>query len=137
MNRIVVLDTNCLIQALPSGSKYHIIWTEFLFGSYNLCVSNEILSEYEEIISRLSSATIAHSIVEAIVRNPNTIFKNPFFRFQLIEQDPDDNKFVDCAIIGQADYVVSEDNHFNVLKDIPFPSVRVISLDDFLNSLKK
>ena len=137
MNRIVVLDTNCLIQALPSGSKYHPIWTEFLYGSYYLCVSNEILSEYEEIIARLSSAQIAHNIVETILRNPNTIFKNPFFRFNLIEKDPDDNKFIDCAIIGQADFVVSEDSHFKVLKDIPFPSVRVISLDDFLNSLEK
>ena len=54
----------------------------------------------------------------------------------LITQDPDDNKFVDCAIVANADYLVSEDNHFNVLKDIPFPKVNVITLEQFQNDLQ-
>ncbi|MBO7587255.1 MAG: PIN domain-containing protein [Bacteroidales bacterium] len=49
--RYVVLDTNALIQALPTKSPYHRIWSDFLGGKYRLCVSNEILSEYEEILS--------------------------------------------------------------------------------------
>ncbi len=39
MKRIVVLDTNCLIQALPSLSPYHKIWNDFVEGKYLLCVS--------------------------------------------------------------------------------------------------
>lgn len=58
------------------------------------------------------------------------------FYFHLIEQDPDDNKFVDCAIIAGADYIVSEDSHFRVLKDIPFPSVPVILLNEFMKKLR-
>jgi len=54
----------------------------------------------------------------------------------LIDQDPDDNKFVDCAIIANADFIVSEDSHFAVLKFIPFPSVKVVRLDEFVNELK-
>ncbi len=49
--------------------------------------------------------------------------------------DPDDNKFVDCAIIANADYIVSDDSHFKVLKDIPFPVVRVLSLEQFQQDL--
>ena len=62
--RYVVLDTNCLIQILPSKSKYHSIWTDFLEGKFHLCVSNEILMEYEEILARFSSAEVARNVVE-------------------------------------------------------------------------
>ena len=100
MKRLVVLDTNCLLQSLPSQSPYHKIWQDFLDGTYILCVSNEILNEYEEIIERFSSSAIAKNIVSAIVHSPNVLYKESFFRFNLIESDPDDNKFVDCAIVS-------------------------------------
>ena len=57
--RHVVLDTNALIQTLPSRSRYHKIWTDFLEGRYCMCVSNEILSEYEEILSVHASPEVA------------------------------------------------------------------------------
>ena len=45
----IVLDTNCLLQILPSRSKYHAVWNNILDGSVSLCVNTEILEEYEEI----------------------------------------------------------------------------------------
>lgn len=68
--RRVVLDTNCLLQALPSKSRYHKIWTDFLAGNYLLCVSNEVLTEYEEILAVHTSPEVAHNVVEAIARHP-------------------------------------------------------------------
>lgn len=61
--RYVVLDTNCLVQSLPSKSIYHKIWEDFLEGKYILCVSNEILNEYEEIITRYSSPQVAKNVL--------------------------------------------------------------------------
>ena len=104
----------------------------FIDGEYDLCVSSEILEEYEEVIGRLMSPLAAKIVVEAILKAPNTRRLDPHFRFRLIEKDPDDNKFVDCAISAGADYIVSEDAHFRVLETIPFPSVCVIRLDEFL-----
>jgi predicted nucleic acid-binding protein len=46
----------------------------------------------------------------------NVLRVNPTFRFQLIEADPDDNKFTDCAIVADAAYVITSDRHFNALK---------------------
>jgi predicted nucleic acid-binding protein len=63
--RLIVLDTNALIQSLPTRSQYHRIWTEFLAGKYRLCVSNEILTEYEEILTVHTSPAIAHNVFEA------------------------------------------------------------------------
>lgn len=135
--RYVVLDTNCLVQVLPTRSRYHRIWTDFLAGRFSICVSNEILSEYEEILALHASPEVAHNVVEAIARHPQTIYRESYFRFHLLSDvDKDDDKFVDCAITAGADYIVTEDSHFDLLKQIPFPQLRVITLDEFNATLQ-
>ena len=136
MKRHVVIDTNCLVQMLSAHGNYYSAWRAYRRGDYILCVSNEILNEYQEIIERVANATVAVNVVNAIIRSPYTSFFTPQYRFRLIGQDPDDNKFVDCAIIANADFIVSEDSHFAVLKFIPYPSVKVVRLDEFVNELK-
>jgi predicted nucleic acid-binding protein len=54
-----------------------------------------------------------------------------FYKWLLITADPDDNKFVDCAISANANSIVTNDKHFNILKDIAFPKVNVIDIDLF------
>ena len=104
----IVLDTNCLIMAISSRNIYHIVWKSFLAGKYTLCVSNEIVEEYVEVVGRNISPTVA---------------------------DMDDNKFVDCAINSGAMFIVTEDHHFNVLKQIQFPHVDCIGIDAFIEVL--
>ena len=53
----------------------------------------------------------------------------------MIEADPDDNKFVDCAIVSNAEYIVTNDAHFDCLATIPFPHVSIRSIDEFLEDL--
>lgn len=135
--RYVVLDTNCLIQILPTRSLYHRIWTDFLEGRYRLCVSNEILAEYEEILGLLASPEVAHNVVEAIARHPKTLYRESYYHFHLLSDiDKDDDKFVDCAITAGADYIVTEDSHFDRLKQIPFPQLNVLTLDEFNKTLR-
>lgn len=135
--RHVVLDTNCLIQVLPTRSRYHKIWTDFLEGRFCLCVSNEILTEYEEILAENTSPQVAHNVVEAIARHPRTIYRESYFRFHLLSDvDKDDDKFVDCAITASADYIVTEDSHFSRLRQTSFPKLTVLTLDEFNNTLQ-
>lgn len=54
-----------------------------------------------------------------------------------MKKAPDDNKFVDCAIVANAQYIVTEDKHFQVLQSIDFPKVDVIDLDSFLSLLQQ
>ena len=134
--RYIVLDTNALIQSLPSRSCYHKIWSDFLAGNFCLCVSNEILTEYEEILAAHTSPEVAHNVVEAIARHPKTCYRESYFHFHLLSHiDKDDDKFVDCAIAAGTDYIVTEDNHFDILKKIPFPKLNILSLDEFYESL--
>ncbi len=131
MSRIV-LDTNSLIQSIPPKSVYHAIWQSFLDGTNTLCVSTEILAEYEEILQRLTDIDTAQLVIELIVNNPHTLMLSPYYKFNLITADPDDNKFVDCAIVASAKYIVTEDHHYDVLKRCSFPKVDVVDLDTFL-----
>ncbi len=135
MSRIV-LDTNSLIQCIPPHSKYRKIWDCFFDGTNILCVSNEILNEYEEVLIRLTDIDTAKYIIELIINNPCTLFFTPYYSFALITADPDDNKFVDCAVAANAKFIVTEDHHFNVLKQCTFPQIECIGLDDFYASLK-
>ncbi len=131
----IVLDTNALIMSIAPASAYRSIWDAFLRGEYNLCVSNEIIEEYSEVLARNLSPRISEAIVYAILTRPNIVRKDPHFTFGLIEADKDDNKFVDCAIASNAKCIVTEDKHFKVLGSIPFPKVEVVGIDDFARKL--
>ena len=128
----IVLDTNCLIQSVSPRSMYHDVWVSILQGRNTLCVTNEILEEYAEILQRLIGQKAAESVLDAIVTNRYVEFFTPHYHFNLIEADPDDNKFVDCAIQAGARYIVTNDHHYDILRNIRFPRVAVISLVDFL-----
>lgn len=68
-----------------------------------------------------------------VVLDTNALHSESCFHFHLLSNiDKDDDKFVDCAITASADYIVTEDSHFNHLKQIPFPQLNVLSLDEFL-----
>lgn len=130
--RNIVLDTNCLIMAISARSDYFAIWQDFLDRKYNLCISNDILEEYVEVIGRNINPSFAETICYVILNSPNIVFVDPTYSFELIQNDIDDNKFVDCAIVSNAQFIVSNDRHFNALKYIPFPKVEVINIDQYL-----
>ena len=134
--RYVVLDTNCLIRSLSRRSEYYDVWEAFVFGRYTLCVTTEILAEYEEIISSHMSPLAAQLAIEMILRATNVLRVDAQYRFHLITADEDDNKFVDCAIVSNAEYIVTNDKHFKVLKHIPFPHVEVRKLEEFQSELR-
>ena len=133
--RYIVLDTNCLLQALPSKSPYHKVWTDVLDGKISLCVNTDILEEYDEILSRKATPEIARNIVEAIANLPTTTFQNTYVHFEWLPADSDDNKFVDCAVASDAEYIVTNDKHFNPLKQIPWPKIEIIKIAEFIKQL--
>lgn len=127
----IVLDTNCLIMIISPHSDYYSLWRAFLSEKYTLCISNEIIEEYAEVMARNLSPQLSEMIIYTILTSPNVIRVDPHFSFGLIETDKDDNKFVDCAIACNARCIVTEDKHFDVVKQIHFPSVDILNIDAF------
>ena len=129
----VVLDTNVLLVSISRKSPYYPIYNSLLRGDFQCCVTVDIWEEYEEKIGEHMGEIVANATMEALDRCPDVLYFKKYFYFQAIKADPDDDKFVDCAVAGNVDYIVSDDRHFNVLKKLPFPKLRVISADDFLS----
>lgn len=136
MQRNIVLDTNCLLQIIARQSKNYFLWEGFLNGDYSLCYTTEILEEYEEILCVKATPLIATMVIEIIKQAPNSIAVDAHYHWNLITKDVDDNKFVDCAIVANADFIVSEDKHFKELEDINFPKVVVVRLKEFARLFK-
>jgi len=127
----IVLDTNCLLPAIFPRSKHHWIWESFLRGDFTLCYTNEIMAEYEELLLRLYSSEMTEIAMHLLLNSRNAEKITPYFKWNLISVDPDDNKFVDCALNGGVNYIVTNDKHFNVLKEIDFPYVEVVNIEEF------
>ena len=96
-----------------------------------MLVSNEILTEYLEKCTDRYGLTTTNERLDFLIDLPNVELITPAYQWQLIAQDPDDDKFVDCAIAGNADYIVTHDKHFEVLQTVPFPKVNALRLDEF------
>lgn len=130
--RTIVLDTNCLLAILPSISPYHQVWIDILAGEISLCISNEVLEEYEEILGNKTNQNVAQAVIRAILEAPKLKRVEPTFFYHIITADPDDNKFVDCAICGNAELLITNDAHFDILKTIDFPKTEIIKLQEYV-----
>ncbi|WP_448702599.1 putative toxin-antitoxin system toxin component, PIN family [Mucilaginibacter sp. AW1-3] len=131
----VVLDSNVLLIALGKKSRYRPIWDTFISGGFQLIISEDVVHEYEEILHQRSAIGVAELIMEIFIESPDVIHQNIYYQWNAITKDPDDNKFFDIAVAGNADYLVTNDVHFNLVKQLPFPSITIISADDFLQLL--
>ena len=128
----IVLDTNVLTNSFLKKSKNYWIWKALEAQQITLCVTTDILLEYEEIITeRYEDAELASFVLDALQLMPNINYVRKYIFFRLIPQDQDDEKFADCAIAVNADYIVTNDHHFDPLKKLPFPILKVVNEDEF------
>jgi uncharacterized protein len=115
----VCIDTNVLLQLFGATRPYRPILDALQQGKLELAVSTEILFEYEETITQLSSQPRWQMVITFLnvisTLHNNVLYVEPHFRFRVTTADPDDNKFVDCAIAADADFVLTSDRHFDVL----------------------
>ncbi|GAB3495223.1 hypothetical protein GCM10027341_12260 [Spirosoma knui] len=128
----VVLDINVLLISLPVASPYRPIFDALRTGRFELVVSNDILLEYHEKLAEKTSPSVADNVVKLLLSLENCILQAIYFDWGLMENDTDDNKYVDCALAADVTYLVSEDRHFSILRTIDFPQVSVIRIDEFL-----
>ncbi|MDU9048486.1 MAG: putative toxin-antitoxin system toxin component, PIN family [Candidatus Electrothrix sp. Rat3] len=123
-----VIDTNVLLVSISKKSQYHWIFQGLLSEKFEIAFTTEILTEYEEIISLKYSPAVARNVIRTLLLLPNAVRTVVYYNWELIQHDKDDNKFVDCAVATNADAIITQDKHFAVLKDTPFPSIIVMNI---------
>lgn len=133
----IVIDTNVLLVSFSKESEFRRIFEGFLAEEFTLCVTTDILFEYEEVIGKNLGQNISTNVLRLIENAPNVKQVTNYYKWNLIAKDPDDNKFVDCDIAASAKFLVSDDKHFKVLKTIPFPKVELLRANQFKQILGK
>lgn len=129
-NRLnLVIDTNVLLVSIPSKSSYHWFFQALIQKRFNAFITTEILSEYEEIVSNKLGAQTGSNLIRMLVELDNVFQTTVYFKYQLIQQDPDDDKFADCAINSNAHFIVTHDKHFEILEKVAFPKIKTITLN--------
>jgi len=131
----VLLDTNIMLVITPYFSEYRWVYDALRNGEFELIVSTEILDEYAELLERQYSVAFANSTLLALDNFSTLVRVEPSYRMLLIPLDPDDDKFTDAAVAGNADYIVTNDRHFRHLIDLPFPKIGLLSFDEFCSLL--
>jgi uncharacterized protein len=133
-----VIDTNGFLSAIPQRGRNKWLYHALMDERFAWVVSNEIISEYSEIISEKFSENTANFVLSSLLSAINHERFEPSYKWQLVEKDPDDNKFVDCAIGVNADYLVSDDKHIRNLLKISnlFPPVPIVTFRQFKNILQ-
>ena len=129
----VIFDSNVVLSSIGKKSKYRPVYDAFLNKQIDLMISNEVLLEYEEILMGYINQNVSENFSEMLLNSTNIEKYEIYYKWALITEDYDDNKFVDLAIVSNADYIVTNDRHFNILKSIAFPKVNIINLDDFFH----
>ena len=127
----VVIDTNVLLVIISPRSPFNGIWQALLSGKFQMYVTSDILDEYAEIIERQMGLRVAEAVLDLLTELPNVHFIQKYYHWQLIEADPDDNKFIDCAIAASAELLVSHDGHFWVINQYPYLNINLLSATAF------
>jgi putative PIN family toxin of toxin-antitoxin system len=125
-----VIDTNIFVSALSATSPHHWVIDSLLDEKFEICISHDIVLEYEEVLTRKYSVKTASNFLKALQEIPSVHQIEVYFNWNLLD-DPDDNKFVDVAVAGGAAFIVSEDRDFRKISQIDFPKVGLMRLADF------
>ncbi len=132
---LVVIDTNVLLVSISDRSQYHWLYKLIIERRIDIAFTHDMLLEYEEQIAIHWKPEVASDVVRSLIELSTVSLVVRQFKLNLINTDEDDNKFVDCAFAANADYIVTNDNGFSILKKISFPKIKVVSIDAFKNIL--
>ncbi len=131
----VVLDTNIFISGIFWRGDSEKILYALAYKKFELISSEEII---EEVINTLMNFRIPLSVKDILLWLSILLWKTtmiePKERMDVVKEDPDDNKFIEVAIAGKANYIISQDNHLLKLKE--FRNIKILTPKEFLNLLK-
>lgn len=130
----VVIDTNVLVSSFFGGNPREVLnlWRD---QKLSLCLTDEIVAEYLEVLARFGQAKEAiREFLALLSESNNVVFVNPTERVQAVAADPADNKFLECAIAAGAAAIISGDQHLLGLKE--FRGIPILEPAKFLAQFK-
>lgn len=133
MGTKVVFDTNVLISALGWNAKPEACLEQVFNGSTEGYISPEIVDELEQVMEypRFEfTADEKQSFLQIILASFHMV--EPALSLEVVEEDPDDDKILECAVAADADYIISGDSHLTDLDT--FRTIEIVTPAKFLNT---
>ena len=131
----VVLDTNTMISALGWKGKPHQVLGMCMRKQIELILSSPIIDELEVVMNYPKfgfSEEIKREFLAELIECATIV--SPVEKVQVIANDPEDNKFLECAITGEANYIVSGDRHLLNLRQ--YRGIPIVNASDYLKALQ-
>jgi len=131
----VVIDTNIFVSSFLGGNPRRIIdlWKK---GLITLCLSKDILDEYFEVLQRigLKNEEELKEILSLLSKGFNIIFTAKTPKIKAVKGDPDDDKFIECAVALKAEVIVSGDKAVKEIGD--YMGIRILSPRQFVDQFE-
>jgi len=132
----VVIDTNLFISSFFGGVPREIIdlWKN---GEIILCLSQSIVEEYIEVLNRLGlkDKQELSKLTKLFAEGYNSIFAATTPHIEIVKDDPDDNKFIECAVELESKIIISGDKHLKEIKK--YIDIEIMSPREFIDRFNK
>jgi uncharacterized protein len=131
----VVVDTNVFVSSFFGGNPRKIVdlWKT---GEIALCLSKPIVDEYIEVLRRLGlqNENELDELLGLFAHGLHVIFTAKTPELHVVERDPDDNKFIECAVALTAEFVITGDKALKAIQE--YMNIKVVSPRDFLSNCR-
>ena len=131
---IVVLDTNIYISATFWSGDPYLVVQKAVEQEIIAFTSQDIVAELKKVLARdfnLRKEDIQEAVDAVLVF---THLIRPREKVSVIEDDPDDNKILECALACRASFIITQDNHLLKLKE--FKGIKIVTAKEFLDLAK-
>jgi uncharacterized protein len=131
----VVVDTNVFISSFFGGNPRKIIdlWKS---GEITLCLTKPIVDEYIEVLRRLGLQTEKEieELLGLFAHGFHIVFTAKTPELHIIENDPDDNMFIECAVALKAGFVITGDKALKAIQE--YMNIKIVSPTEFLSKYR-
>ena len=131
----VVIDTNVFVSSFFGGNPRKIIdfWKK---GKISLCVSKNILDEYIEVLQRigLGDGREVEELLSLFAKGFNILFTTKTPKIKAVRDDPDDDKFIECAVGLKAEVIITGDKALKAMNE--YMGIKILTPQQFLKTYK-
>jgi putative PIN family toxin of toxin-antitoxin system len=128
-----VVDTNVFVSSFFGGNPRKIVDLR-KSGQLTLCLSRAIIDEYIEVLQRLGlkNERELSELLSLFAHGFHVLFSAKTPELHLVEEDPDDDKFIECAVALKADFIISGDKALIAIQD--YMGIRIVTPKEFLDN---
>jgi len=131
----VVIDTNIFVSSFFGGNPRRIVdlWRD---GKIARCLSKDILDEYIEVLQRigLKNESEIEELLSLFAKGVNIVFTTRTPQIRVVKDDPDDDKFIACALALKAEVVITVDKALIAIGE--YMGIKILTPQDFLKTYK-